>query len=110
MSVPTDETWALDPFGVLGISSDAETEEIRGAYFALVKERSPERDPEEFKRIRRAYEALRTDSGRWRSRLMIFEAEKAGPPSPLPSPRPIGPEEILEDLLLQEEITLGLRD
>lgn len=103
------EPWEEDPFRILGVSAEATAGEIREAYFARVKERSPEKDPEEFKRIRRAYEAVRTDSGRWRSNLMIFEAEKGGPAPPLPAPEPITPEEILEDLLLQEEIALGLR-
>jgi hypothetical protein len=97
-----------DPFRILGIPPDARPEEIRDAYFDLVKERSPERNPGEFKRIRRAYEALRSPSGRWRSSLMILEAEKDGPLPPLPPPDPISPEEILRDLIVQEEIALGL--
>jgi hypothetical protein len=110
MTPPPDGSWAEDdPFRVLGVPPDAKAQEIREAYFALVKERTPEKDPEAFKRIRKAYESIRTDSGRWRSHLVIFEAEKGGPPPPLPSPLAVTPEEILEDLLLQEEIALGLR-
>lgn len=42
----------------LGIESTATSEEIRQAYRALLKQYTPERAPEEFKRIREAYEAL----------------------------------------------------
>lgn len=98
-----------DPFGVLGLSPEATFEEVREAYFALVKEQPPEKAPEAFKRIRRAYDALRSPSGRWRSGILLFEAERGGPIPALPSPEPISPEEVIEDLILQEEITLGLR-
>ncbi len=107
---PILEPWADDPFKVLGLAPDASEEEIRNAYFALVKERSPERAPEDFKRVRRAYEALRSASGRHRSHLMIFEAEKESPVPTLPPLEPITADQILEDLLLQEEIAVGLRD
>lgn len=91
-----------DPFRMLGVPPEASPEEIREAYFALVKKQSPEKAPKEFKRIRRAYESLRSQSGRLRSGLLRFEAEKGGPTPPLPPPDPIRPEEILEDLLLAE--------
>lgn len=99
-----------DPFGVLGLPPEATCEEIREAYFALVKEKPPERAPDQFKRIRRAYEALRSPSGRWRSGILLFEAEKGGPIPPLPPPEPISPDDLIEDVLLQEEMTLGLLD
>ena len=99
-----------DPFAVLGLPPEATADEIREAYFRRVKERPPERAPEEFKRIRRAYEAVRSVSGRWRSSLLLFEAEKGGPLAPLPPPEPITREDLVEDLLRQEEISLGLRD
>jgi hypothetical protein len=99
-----------DPFAVLGLAPEATLEEIREAYFRLVKEQPPERAPQEFKRIRRAYEAIRSASGRWRSALMLFEAEKGKTLLSLPPPEPLSPQEVMEDLLLQEETSLGLRD
>lgn len=110
MASPLHEPWAEDPFKVLGLAPDASEEEIRDAYFGLVKERSPERAPDDFKRVRRAYEAIRSASGRHRSHLMIFEAEKESPVPTLPPLEPIAADQILEDLLLQEEIALGLLD
>ena len=40
-----------DPYRVLGLSRKATALEIKKAYFTLVREHSPERDPEGFKRI-----------------------------------------------------------
>lgn len=49
-----------DPYKTLGIESNATETEIKQAYFALVREHPPERDPEGFKRIRAAYEKLKS--------------------------------------------------
>lgn len=48
-----------NPYEVLGVKRDASETEIKRAYFALVRDHPPERDPEGFKRIRAAYERLR---------------------------------------------------
>lgn len=48
----------------LGVSPTATREEVRRAYRALVKKYSPERNPEEFKRLREAYETLGDDASR----------------------------------------------
>jgi curved DNA-binding protein CbpA len=63
-----------DPYAVLGLSADAEDEVIRRRYLELVKQYSPERHPEKFAAIRRAYEQLRDLETRLRYRL--FEAGK----------------------------------
>ncbi len=63
-----------DPYAVLGIEHTASTEEVKKAYFALVRQHPPEKDPAAFKRIRAAYEQLRdpvqrqeTDLLRWQT-------------------------------------------
>lgn len=43
---------------VLGVSADADQKEIKKAYFKLVRQFSPEKDPERFQEIRGAYERL----------------------------------------------------
>lgn len=48
-----------DPFVILGVAADAGEEEIRVRYLKLVREFPPERDPERFREIRAAYEAVR---------------------------------------------------
>jgi curved DNA-binding protein CbpA len=49
----------LNPYAVLGVDPAATPDEVKTAYFALVRAHPPERDPEAFKRIRAAYEQLR---------------------------------------------------
>ena len=44
-----------DPFQILGLPQDATDDAIRVRYLTLVKEFSPERHPEKFAEIRKAY-------------------------------------------------------
>jgi curved DNA-binding protein CbpA len=48
-----------DPRLILGVGWEAGDQEIRAAYLRKVKEFPPDRAPEEFERIRDAYEWLR---------------------------------------------------
>lgn len=48
-----------DAYKVLGVSRDASQEEIKRAYFRMVRQHTPDSDPEMFQEIRRAYEALK---------------------------------------------------
>lgn len=63
----------MDPREVLGIGPDAGEEEIRTAYVRKVKEYPPDRSPEEFERIRDAYETLRDPRRRMRDRLVSVD-------------------------------------
>ena len=49
---------ASDFYAVLGVDRTADDREIKKAYFRLVRKYSPETHPEEFKRVREAYEVL----------------------------------------------------
>jgi curved DNA-binding protein CbpA len=73
MSEPT-----LDPYAVLGLSREASAEEIKRAYFTLVRANPPERNPVEFKRIRGAYERLRDPAQRFEADMQL--------PQPWPEP------------------------
>src|SRR5437879_666487 len=93
-----------NPYKVLGIERDASEAEIKRAYFTLVREHPPERDPDGFKRIRAAYEQLRTSGERAETDLFLIE----GPADTLElsslrrtdvEPPPITPEMIRADLL-----------
>jgi curved DNA-binding protein CbpA len=70
-----------DPREVLGILPNASEEEIRAAYLSRVKEHPPERSPEEFEKIRDAYETLRDP--RRRARSLLLSADPAAPFSSL---------------------------
>jgi DnaJ domain len=63
-----------DPYAELGLPADADDDAIRRRYLELVKQFSPERHPEKFAAIRRAYESLRDLETRLKYRL--FEAGK----------------------------------
>jgi curved DNA-binding protein CbpA len=58
-----------DPREVLGIGQEAGEEEIRAAYLRKVKEYPPDRSPEDFERIRDAYDSLRDPRRRMRESL-----------------------------------------
>jgi curved DNA-binding protein CbpA len=59
-----------DPRLVLGVPLEAGDEEIRAAYLRKVKEYPPDRAPQEFEKVRDAYEALR-DPRRRTSQLLL---------------------------------------
>jgi hypothetical protein len=51
--------WPEDPHELLGIGPDADSREARKAYARLIRVYKPEHYPEQFRRIRDAYEMLR---------------------------------------------------
>ncbi|MEI7644242.1 MAG: J domain-containing protein [Chloroflexales bacterium] len=63
----------LDPYAVLGLTRSAAAGEIKRAYFALVKANPPERNPEQFKRIRAAYERLRDPAQRCEVDMLLIQ-------------------------------------
>ena len=65
----------MNAWEVLGIPVTAGEEEIRSAYIARVKEHPPDRSPEEFERIRDAYETLRDPRRRMRDMLLSADPE-----------------------------------
>jgi curved DNA-binding protein CbpA len=54
---------------MLGVAADAPAEEIRAAYLAKVKQFPPDRNPEEFEKIRDAYERIRDPRSRAKALL-----------------------------------------
>jgi curved DNA-binding protein CbpA len=62
-----------DPYMVLGLHHGATPEDIRQAYFRIVRLHTPEAHPEEFKRIRTAYETLRSPQLRAEVALLRFD-------------------------------------
>ena len=63
----------MAPIDVLGISRNATDEDIRAAYLLKVREYPPDRAPEQFEKIRDAYEILRDPRRRVRHRLFSVD-------------------------------------
>jgi curved DNA-binding protein CbpA len=99
-----------NPYQVMGLASTATEQEIRRAYFKLVREHPPERDPDQFKRIRAAYEILRDPTRR--AEWDLFVALE--PPAPLPRRRRPKPDLAFhrEDVMwtLRQKIRSDLHD
>ena len=83
----------MDPFAVLGLDETADDEAVRAAYVQALRTSPPDRDPEGFRRIREAYEALRDTESRLALRLF-------GPP-------PLANFEELLDALPEERCYIG---
>lgn len=102
------------PFFVLMLSADASDEEVERRYHELVEQYPPDRAPEEFHALRRAFEALRDQEARLQTRL--FYSNKLGlalEETRLPWPRPgreprIGTEELAR-LLRGSDASRGQR-
>lgn len=58
-----------DPFAVLDLPGDADEATIRRRYLELVRKHPPERDPEQFARIRAAYDEARDPARRLEAML-----------------------------------------
>lgn len=56
--------WPNDPFELLGVARGTSEPDIKRAYTRLIRRFKPEHHPDEFRRIREAYEACLTQ-GRW---------------------------------------------
>jgi curved DNA-binding protein CbpA len=61
------------PFMVLDVAHDADDEAIRTRYEQLIVEFSPERSPQMFRLIQNAYEQIKDERGRVRTRLYYFD-------------------------------------
>ncbi len=59
------------PFEILDVPVEADDEEIKSAYLQAVKRWPPEKYPEQFQRVRRAYEKIATH--RDRHAFMLFD-------------------------------------
>ena len=64
-----------DPYAALDVPRDATLDAIKDAYFKLVREHPPERDPDAFKAIRAAYDRVRTAERRVETDLLLLQPE-----------------------------------
>lgn len=65
----------MDARTILGVELSAGDEEIRAAYLQKIREHPPEKSPEQFEKIRDAYEALRDPRRRMRDMLLSTDAD-----------------------------------
>ena len=65
---------STDPYAVLGLERRAALGEVKRAYFNLVRQYSPETNPEAFKIIRAAYEKLNSEESKSETDLFLFQA------------------------------------
>jgi len=72
------------PYEVLAVAETATAEEIRRAYLAKVREFPPEREPEGFKEVQKAYTILRDAARRKVHDLSVFRRtlDPERPPEP----------------------------
>ena len=63
----------LDPYHILGISISAGDEAIHQAYLQQIRKYPPERNPQEFKKARQAYELIETRHKRLQYELFDTE-------------------------------------
>jgi hypothetical protein len=56
--------WPADPYELLGVKPGVDEKELKRAYQRLLRLYRPDHKPDEFRRIREAYEAIR-DHGQW---------------------------------------------
>jgi len=68
---PVRET--ASPYEVLGVTEEASDEQIRKSYLEKVRQSPPERDPDRFKEIRRAYGVLKDGVKRRHLDLSLYK-------------------------------------
>jgi len=61
---------STDPFSILGVDENADDDEIKRRYLALVRDFPPDREPERFQTYRAAFEALHTERQRLAAKLL----------------------------------------
>ena len=71
-----------DPYKTLGLDRKASQEQIKRAYFQLVRQYPPETEAEKFQEIRAAYEQLRTPERRALADLFLLQPPPEKPNLP----------------------------
>jgi curved DNA-binding protein CbpA len=68
-----------DPYAVLGLDHRANADDVRRAYLRLIRVHTPESNPEQFKRVRAAYETLRSPLRRAELAVQAFDETVSEP-------------------------------
>jgi curved DNA-binding protein CbpA len=74
------------PYEVLGVAETASTAEIRAAYLSKIRQFPPEREPEGFKSVQKAYSVLKDAARRKALDLSVFRRSLLPNPAPVAAP------------------------
>lgn len=66
----------LKNYIILGVTLESTDAEIRNRYLELVKEHTPEKNPNRFQEITEAYEAIKTQRSRIESQLFFLQPDE----------------------------------
>jgi curved DNA-binding protein CbpA len=66
----------MDPYTVLGVDRTASEADVRRGYLEMVRQHPPDRDPEGFRAVRKAYEQLCDPVARLESQLFHPETDE----------------------------------
>ncbi|MBP3957952.1 J domain-containing protein [Gemmata sp. G18] len=84
--------WPTDPFALLGVPRSVSETDLKRAYTRLIRKYKPEHAPEEFRRIREAYEAAIEMSRWYRDAPPVRDTFRDFPLDPVsPPPAPLEP-------------------
>ena len=95
------------PYEILGISEDCNDKIVKQGYLLMVKQFPPERFPEDFQRIRHAYEKIKTEKDR--ASLELFDTTLPEPEELIQELTKISAKNRPDEQTLQELLALGVR-
>jgi curved DNA-binding protein CbpA len=95
------------PYEILGISENCNDETVKQGYLLMVKQFPPERFPEDFQRIRNAYEKIKTEKDR--AALELFDKTLPEPEELIRELTEVSAENRPDEQTLQELLALGVQ-
>ncbi len=95
------------PYETLDISKDCNDETVKQGYLLMVKQFPPERFPEDFQRIRSAYEKIKTEKDR--AALELFDTTLPEPEELIRELTKVSAKNRPDEQTLQELLALGVR-
>jgi hypothetical protein len=69
----------MNPYVILGVSSEVGDAAIRNAYLESIKLATPEKDPRRFQQLTEAYEKIKDESQRYRHELFNKDTPGTSP-------------------------------
>ena len=95
------------PYEILGITEDCNDETVKQGYLFMVRRFPPERFPEDFQRIRHAYERIKTEKDR--VALELFDTTLPEPEELIRELTKVSGNNRPDEQTLQELLALGIQ-